>query len=89
MDNGKPYLYYLPEETYTMQTPRYIRFDAGFKFRKNNRRYSWILSLDVQNVTNRENVLDNEWVIGMNNTIFPNPETDLGIIPILNLKFEF
>jgi outer membrane receptor protein involved in Fe transport len=89
MNNGRPYIYYPPEETYTLQTPRFVRFDAGLKFRKNNRRYSWILSLDVQNVTNRENILDFELVTGFNNTLFPNPETDLGIIPVLNLKVEF
>jgi hypothetical protein len=88
-DNGRIYIYYRPEDTYTLQTPRFVRFDTGLKFRKNNRRYSWILSLDVQNVANRENILDFEMVTGFNNTLFPNPETDLGIIPILNLKVEF
>ena len=49
--NGRYYLYYPIEETGMGQTPRYVRFDAGFKFRKNNRRYSWVLSLDIQNVS--------------------------------------
>jgi hypothetical protein len=88
-NNGRPYLYFLPEDTYTLQTPRFIRFDAGLKFRKNNRRYSWILSLDVQNITNRENVTEYNPQVAPNNSLFMQPETDLGIIPILNLKVEF
>jgi hypothetical protein len=88
-DNGRVYLYSLPEETYSLQLPRFMRFDAGFKFRQNNRRYSWILSLDIQNITNRENILDYEPLVSPNKTLFYNPDTDLGIIPILNLKVEF
>jgi outer membrane receptor protein involved in Fe transport len=87
--NGRPFLYFLPEDTYTLQTPRSLRFDAGLKFRKNDRRYSWILSLDVQNLTNRENILDYETHVGYNNSLYLEPETDLGIIPVLNLKVEF
>jgi outer membrane receptor protein involved in Fe transport len=88
-DNGRPYLYSLSAETNSLQIPRFLRFDAGLKFRQNNRRYSWIISLDIQNITNRENILDYEPVISPNHTIFYSPDTDLGIIPILNLKVEF
>jgi len=88
-DNGRPYLYFPPNETFTLQTPQYLRFDAGLKFRKNNRRYSWVLSLDVQNVTNRENITDYNPRVAPDNTLHYEPETDLGIIPILNLKVEF
>lgn len=86
--NGLNYMYYPIEETYTGQAPRYMRFDAGFKFRKNNRRYSWILSLDIQNLANRENILSYDFH-GNNNSVQREPDTDLGIIPILNLKVEF
>jgi hypothetical protein len=67
-----------------------MRYDAGFKFRKNNRRYSWILSLDVQDLTNRQNVLEYEPQLGPGNSIHLDATvTDPGIIPILNLKVEF
>jgi hypothetical protein len=87
--NGTNYAYYPIEETYTGQAPQYVRFDAGFKFRKNNRRYSWILSLDVQNFNNRENILSYEFRMGPNNKVFAETTDDLGIVPILNLKVEF
>jgi hypothetical protein len=88
-NNGRKYFYFPIEETYKMQTPTYVRVDAGFKFRKNNPRYSWIVSLDVQNVSNRQNILDYESLLDFNNSILLDPETDMGIIPILNLKIEF
>jgi hypothetical protein len=87
--NGLYYLYYPIEETGTGQTPRYVRLDAGFKFRKNNRHYSWILSLDIQNLTNRENILSYEFLKGGNNSVHAEATDDRGIIPILNLKVEF
>jgi hypothetical protein len=87
--NGTDYAYYPLEETYTGQAPQYVRFDAGFKFRKNNRRYSWILSLDVQNFNNRENILSYEFRVGPNNKVYAETTDDLGIVPILNLKVEF
>jgi hypothetical protein len=87
--NGSGYSWYPIEETYTGQAPQYVRFDAGFKFRKNNRRYSWILSLDVQNVANRENILSYEFRANSNNIVYTETTDDLGIVPILNLKVEF
>ncbi len=87
--NGTPYMYYPIADTYSMQTPRFMQFDAGFKYRHNNQRYSWILSLDVQNLTNRKNVLDYESAPAPDGRIGLMPTTDLGIIPILNLKVEF
>ncbi|WP_208728447.1 TonB-dependent receptor [Chitinophaga alhagiae] len=87
--SGMPYLYYLPEDTYAGQTDKFMQLDAGIKFRKNNRHYSWILSLDVQNLTNRENVLQRDFYIVNGGAMRAEDETDLGIIPILNLKVEF
>jgi hypothetical protein len=89
-NNGLTYFTFPAEKTYSEHTGRYMRYDAGFKFRKNNRRYSWILSLDVQDLTNRQNVLEYEPQLGPGNTIHLDATvTDPGIIPILNLKVEF
>jgi outer membrane receptor protein involved in Fe transport len=76
-------------DTNTKQMPYYLRFDLGMKYRRNNPRYSWIISLDIQNLTNRQNVVSYESLIDPNNKIIPNPETGIGIIPVLNLKVEF
>jgi hypothetical protein len=83
-------LYYPAELTFSQHASRYLRFDTGLKFRKNNRRYSWILSLDVQDITNRQNVLEVEPKIAPGNSIHLSATvTDPGIIPVLNLKIEF
>jgi hypothetical protein len=75
-------------EPYAKQMPYYLRFDLGLKYRKNNPRYSWILSLDVQNIANRKNVLEYESGITPNNEWVLRPKEGLGIVPVLNLKIE-
>jgi len=87
--SGQHYLYSVASDTYTQQMPYYLRFDLGLKYRRNNPRYSWIISLDIQNLTNRKNVISYESMIGPNNQIVPNPDTGIGIIPVLNFKVEF
>jgi outer membrane receptor protein involved in Fe transport len=77
-------------ETYAKQTPHYLRLDLGIKYRQNNPRYSWIISLDIQNLTNRQNISDYSFRIGPGqDQIFLSPETGIGIIPVLNFKVEF
>jgi hypothetical protein len=60
----------------------------GLKYRKNNLGYSCIISLDVQNITNRKNVLGNDYAKRSNNWI-QLPQNDLGLVPILNFRVEF
>lgn len=76
-------------ETYSAHLPYYLRFDLGMKYRKNNPGYSWILSLDVQNITNRKNVVEYETGVTPDNRTVLRPEEGLGIVPVLNLKIEF
>ena len=88
--NGINYLYSVASDTYSKQAPDYLRFDLGLKYRRNNPRYSWIISLDIQNLTNRENVIDYNFLIKPNDDqIFVDPVTGIGIIPVLNFKVEF
>jgi len=74
------------EHAYETKAPDYFRLDVGVSFRKNKPNYSWIISLDLQNATNRYNVADE----------FYSPETQSveqwymnGLIPILNYRIEF
>ncbi len=66
--------------------PDYFRIDFGTSFRKNNPKWSWIVSLDIQNLTNRSNIwgeyydADREAVQEIYMT---------GLIPVLNFKVEF
>jgi hypothetical protein len=75
-------------KTFVDQMPYYMRFDLGIKYRKNNPQYSWIISLDVQNVTNRKNVLGYEYHEQNGKKRIENVE-GLGLVPILNFRIEF
>ncbi|MFN8288317.1 MAG: TonB-dependent receptor [Chitinophagales bacterium] len=68
------------------KVPDYFRIDFGTSFRRNKKKYSWILSFDAQNVINRENVARQIY----------NPETqlieikrNLGIVPVISWKIQF
>jgi hypothetical protein len=68
------------------KAPDYFRVDLGISFRKNKPNWSWILSLDIQNLTDRSNIWDEYY----------NPETEcmaniymVGMVPILNYRIEF
>ncbi|MEO0733741.1 MAG: TonB-dependent receptor, partial [Bacteroidota bacterium] len=66
--------------------PNYFRLDAGIRYRKNRNNRSWVLSLDVQNVTNQNNVFTEVYRA---RTDAIAPITQLGLIPILNYRLEF
>jgi hypothetical protein len=77
---------YLTRESYSIQSPDYLRMDIGVSYRMNRPRAAYILSLDIQNLTNRENVY----------TQYYDPDTQdlvilyqFGLIPVLNFKIEF
>jgi hypothetical protein len=74
--------------TYESQLPAFMRLDAGINFRRNHSRYSWIIMLDIQNVTNRKNVFRKRFSYE-NNTIIENDVLSLGTVPVLNFRVEF
>jgi len=68
------------------QLPLYFRMDFGTYFRRNKKRWSWILSFDAQNIINRENVAQKVY----------DPQKkeirlirNLGIVPVISWKVEF
>ncbi len=74
------------DKAFETKDPDYFRLDIGVSYRKNNPNWSWIVSLDVQNATNRFNVWEEYY----------SPETNkmetysmLGLIPIANYRIEF
>jgi len=74
------------DRAFETKTPDYFRVDIGASYRKNNPKWSWIVSLDMQNVTNRSNVWGEYY----------NHEEEAvesiymtGLIPVLNFKVEF
>ncbi len=71
---------------FSEKVPDYFRIDFGASFRRNKKKYSWVLSFDAQNVINRENVARKVY----------NPETqqievkrNLGIVPVVSWKVQF
>ncbi|MCP4310870.1 MAG: TonB-dependent receptor [Bacteroidetes bacterium] len=77
---------YKTDELYTIKTKDYFRFDVGLKLHFFKKKSTHVISLDIQNLTNRKNV----W------TEVYNPETQslvdytmTGFIPIFNYRVEF
>jgi hypothetical protein len=79
---------YQPWSAYKSQLPAFIRLDAGVNFRRNHPGYSWIVMLDVQNVTNRKNVFRRRFSYE-NGEIVKTDILSLGIVPVFNFRVEF
>ena len=47
---------YTNDNVFGQRMPDYFRLDARVSYRKNNPNWSWVFSLDVQNLTNRYNI---------------------------------
>jgi hypothetical protein len=47
---------YISDNVFGQRMPDYFRLDARISYRKNNPKWSWVFSLDVQNLTNRYNI---------------------------------
>jgi len=71
---------------YAQSLPNYFRLDTGIRYRKNNPKTSWVLSLDVQNVTSRNNAFRQFYNVRLDEI---STITQLGLIPILNYRLEF
>lgn len=70
---------------YSNQLPAFSRIDFGTYFRINKNKYSYIISVDVQNITNRKNILGYEYSDKVNDIVAVE---GLGIVPILNFRIE-
>lgn len=74
------------DRAFETKAPDYLRVDVGVNYRKNKPTWSWILSLDIQNVTNRLNVWDEYYSYEMKDMVTSYMN---GLIPILNFRVEF
>lgn len=77
---------YITEEMYSTKSKDYFRIDLGLRLHFYKERVEHVISLDIQNLSNRLNI----W------TQYYSPETEAienyymaGIIPILNFRVEF
>ena len=71
---------------YEDRLPDYLRLDVVASYRINRPKFAWVLTADIQNVTNRLNVAAEYWNAGINDI---DVVTQLGILPVIKFKFEF
>ena len=71
---------------YTLQLPDYFRTDVRLSWKKNRPRSTRTLSLDVQNVTNRQNVFG-RYFDPQTGTTRTNYQT--GLLPVLSYRVAF
>ncbi|GJM28321.1 MAG: prevent-host-death protein [Cyclobacteriaceae bacterium] len=76
----------LLKDVYTKRYPNYYRLDLQLSYRKNkpNRTSEW--RLDIQNLTNRGNIL-HDYYIPESQTV--GYETQIGLIPVLSYRIQF
>lgn len=74
--------------SYEKQLPAFIRIDGGISYRRNYPNLSWIIILDVQNVTGRRNVFKRRFTYE-NGKILTNDVLSLGAVPVFNFRVEF
>ncbi len=74
------------DRAFETKAPDYFRIDLGVNYRKNKPGWSWILSLDIQNVTNRSNVWDEYYSSETKNI---EQSYMVGLVPVLNYRVEF
>ncbi len=77
---------YQEDKAYSEKLPDYFRIDFGLSFRRNKKKYSWILAFDAQNLINRNNVAAR---IYNPETQMIETRTNLGIVPVFSWKIEF
>ncbi|HEX6334011.1 MAG TPA: TonB-dependent receptor [Flavisolibacter sp.] len=77
---------YVTNEYYSVAGDIYARFDVGFSYKINKRHSTHIISLDIQNITNRKNLYFS-WYDNDNETV--KKVYQLGFFPIFNYRIEF
>ncbi len=77
---------YQNDKAFSEKLPDYFRIDFGVSFRRNKKKYSWMLSFDAQNIINRNNVAAR---IYNPETQMIETKTNLGIVPVFSWKVEF
>lgn len=80
------YAIYQEHKAFSQQNPAYFRTDIRLSMQWNRKRFTSIVSLDVQNVSNRLNVYG-EWFDPQKQKIVTTYQN--GLIPVLNYKIEF
>ncbi|GAB5410082.1 MAG: carboxypeptidase regulatory-like domain-containing protein [Balneolaceae bacterium] len=75
----------LIEDVFAERFPTYFRADLQFSLRKNVKRRTSEWRLDIQNITNRENIVFNYYSFSTQQIV---QEGQFGLIPILSYRIE-
>lgn len=73
------------DRAFETKTPDYFRIDMGISYRQNKSKWSWILSLDIQNLTSRYNVWGEYYDVERETV---EQIYMVGLLPVLNFKVE-
>lgn len=79
-------VYYDYTKAFSQQYPDYIRADFKISFKKNGKKVTQVWLIDIQNITNRKNVLTESYNPSENRLI---TEYQLGIFPVGSYRIEF
>ena len=77
---------YITSLTNSTQLPGVLELDFGVNYRENGKGFAWVLSADIQNLLNTQNILVYEYR-GSKGDIAT--VKGMGIVPVINFKIEF
>lgn len=77
---------YIAGKTNTLQLPDVFELNVGTNYRRNAKGFAWIISLDVQNLLNHENILVYEYRGSSQSVVTIR---GMGIVPVANFRIEF
>ncbi len=80
------YTVYKDKEAFSLQNSAYMRADMRISMKWNKRHLTSTLSLDIQNLTGRQNVSDSYYDATENKVVTTH---QTGLIPVLNYIVEF
>lgn len=77
---------YASSDIYSKLTPTYYRFDLSLYFRRNRPRVNMLIKVDIQDLTNRTNIVDYTYSARQNRIL-----TDYTgqLVPVIGYKLEF
>lgn len=78
-----------PDNVYVNNLPAYFRADLQVSYRKNKKKHTSEWRLDIQSVTNRENVVAKDYYVDQNGNLHSYFARQIGLIPILSYRIEF
>lgn len=74
------------DQAFEPKVDDYFRIDFRLSYRKNKNKHATIISLDIQNLTNRENIYTQYFD---EDDLRVETITQLGLLPVLNYRLEF